>query len=152
MTDEPRRELAEPPGGWDDWETDEPFDQAEGERQKPFLSTFTHDDAKLLLVTFVGTVVANIITVMTVALAVAGDRSRWFGGYGSLTNKVIGNIIFLTLFGVMLLVAIRSLRRSRGGESSTRNDRRTGVIAVVLAGLLAAWCFGDLLGLASGVK
>jgi hypothetical protein len=48
--------------------------QAGKERQESLWASFTRDDMKLFLVTFAGTVAANIVTVMVVAVAVIFAR------------------------------------------------------------------------------
>ena|ERR1700733_1340821 len=48
----------------------------ESSNQKSFLQSFTKEDAKLFIVTAIATVVANVATVIIVALAILLARSR----------------------------------------------------------------------------
>lgn len=51
-------------------------DQVEKERQESLWASFNRADMRLLIVTFAGTVAANVVTVMVVAIAIIVARSQ----------------------------------------------------------------------------
>jgi hypothetical protein len=80
--------------------TDSPADEAPEEREKPFWQSFTQADIKLLMVTFIGTVAANIVTVIVVAVAVVLVRS-------SAHPKATGrSVLTATLFALLDLAIV----------------------------------------------
>jgi hypothetical protein len=91
--------------------TPDDTEHGDKEPEPSFLASFNRADAKLFLVTFAGTVAANVITVMVVAVAVILARPQLAG------RPTVGLVLvylFLGGFGVLLTsVSIVRLRRKR---------------------------------------
>jgi hypothetical protein len=124
-------------------------DQAGKGRQESIWASFTRDDMKLLLITFAGTVAANVVTVMVVALAVIAARPT--KGL-RLTVSIV--LIFVTYVVVGILCAAISAIATRRMRARGVTSR---VIRVMIAGVVAMGLFAlvyllVLLGLAAGVK
>lgn len=130
--------------------TDAAVKEAE-ERDTSFWSSFSQDDIRLLVVTFAGTVAANVVTAVVVAVAVIAARPS--PGY-QITSAGVLKTIGLVLLGALITltgtVAIRWTRK-RGWPFARW-------ITVILLVLVAVAAVGTLvfvlvlLGLAVGVK
>jgi hypothetical protein len=134
MTDEPpRRPLREPPGGWDDWE--------------PAKGTWDRADWKLFLVTFAGTMAANLGTVLAVAVAVILVRQP--GGKHVPVDQVVIFVVaaFMGISGVTLgLTLFRRIGPPLRPPTWVFRLYFAITAALVLISVLV------LLGLASGIK
>jgi hypothetical protein len=121
------------------------------EVERSFWATFTRADMRLFLVTFAGTVTANIVTVMVVALALIASRPP-SGQQGANAGGVVILVIFSVLGLASVIVSVAALRRNRSKHTM---DLTTKVILAALAvslGVLALLSLLILLGWAAGVK
>ena len=117
---------------------------AEEEHQESFWASFNRADAKLLLVTFAGTVAANAVTVMVVAIALISARPAFAGrpGIGTVLIYLYFVIIGALGVGTTLSLSRRAHRRWR-----------VALVAVAVVGGLAVFdALLILLGYAVGVK
>ena len=115
----------------------------------PLLASFTQADLKLFLVTFAGTVAANVGTVMIVAVAVIVTRPP-IGvrpGAGAVLTDLCGAAIGLMTIGI----GVAALRRWRSSYKTSRPE----VVMLVLAAVMGLGTLAfllALLGYAVGVK
>lgn len=126
-------------------------EKAEEDSEKSFLASFTRADAKLLLITFAGTVAANVVTVMVVAFAVILARSS------TTTPRPTEGAVLIDLAavaaGVMTLgVGVSFMRQRRVGAAYSRVITLIIVVLVVAECLISAVFLLVLLGDAVGVK
>ena len=85
-------------------------EEPEQEHQESLWASFTRADMRLFLVTFAGTVAANILTVMLVAVAIILDRPS-SGPRPTSTGMII--LIFLALsLGIVVGIGVQTLRRA----------------------------------------
>jgi hypothetical protein len=115
----------------------------EKEAEPSFWASFNRTDAKLLVVTIVGTLAANVVTVMVVAVAiivVGASRSRPSSDlvYTTLLDTVLG--ILVTGF------LVSSFRRARGGFKVIR------AVIAIMSGLFTVQLLLILLGYAANIK
>jgi hypothetical protein len=117
--------------------------------EQSFLASFSRGDMKLLVVTFLGTVAANLVTVAVVGYSIilARNISGIPGGLKEGTELYGGAIAGLLVFG-FLLDLIRRHQRSRFRVVL----RRMSIGCLVLAGLYGLGLMLALLGAAAGVK
>lgn len=120
------------------------------EREQSFWASFSQGDAKLFLVTFAGTVAANVVTVMIVAVAVVVARS---GTKGRPTAFGVLIDLFCAVSGVLAVtVGVTTVRPLRKIDKTSRAVfLAVGILAVVL-GLIGVLFLLILLGYAVGVK
>ena len=118
---------------------------AEEERQESFWDSFNRADAKLFLVTFAGTVAANVLTVMLVAIAIISDRARFVK---PTSTGVIFSLI-VALFGGLGIVGARQVLREKG---QTRLNKGVGWIVVAFMCSVTLLIVLSLLGYAAGIK
>jgi hypothetical protein len=117
-----------------------------GKQAAEHRALFNRDDAKLLLITFGGTVAANLVTVMIVAVAVILTRSM----NSPITPTEADVIIAVTLVGVAWLMAYAVVPK---GSTLGRMVRRAFFrIAVPFAALVGITGLIVMLGEAAGVK
>jgi Na+/melibiose symporter-like transporter len=132
------------------------LDKQPARRKKPVFPQFSPEDIKPFIITFAGTVAANIATVLLVGLAIV--TARLF-----IQNQVdlvfIGSSIVMSIFaGVFLtwgLTAIMRHRSSKHASSYQPRDRIPSVFNAVLMGLLLICILIFLLswvGIAVGIK
>jgi hypothetical protein len=109
----------------DDWEADfweavgywEAADyRPEPEREGSFWRSFNRADAKLLLITFAGTVAANVVTVIVVAIAILSDRPPASQGAAQVVLAWIGLAGTGTYTGVMFYRLRRNSTVDRRGD------------------------------------
>ncbi len=108
---------------------------------------WSRSDTRLLLVTFLGTVAANLLTVLIVALAILFARGGNTGValYGAAAlNPALGLEVLVIVGSLMALLLIRRLRRS----VPLREQGNLLLVCVVIAAMTALL----LLGFAEGVK
>jgi hypothetical protein len=119
--------------------------EAEAERKKESLwDSFTRTDLKLLIVTFAGTLAANIVTVIVVAVAVV--IARWnLAGQRLSIRVVIGNLVAAVVFMGCEIIIIRRMRRT--GQKDILL-----VTLVAASGLFILLFVLVLIGYASGVR
>jgi hypothetical protein len=132
-------------------ETDE---SADSERpNKPIFQSWTPGDIKLLIITIAGTVAANIITVIVVALAIIAARS------GRPTSNTPGAYAFLlgaTSFPVITVyMAFSYLHHIRHRRSNSFGDQAFKWVLTILG--LASGCIALVyiltwIGFAVGIK
>jgi uncharacterized membrane protein YqjE len=128
-------------------------DQSAKDEKKAVSLTLTSEDIKLLVVTFAGTVAANLITVLLLGLAIIIGHSfhptgRSFWPYGIL-------LAMTAMAVISVLAAISTWRRSRDvKETSFEYKAIRGALAVMgLSGVfmlllfMLAW-----IGIAAGIK
>lgn len=120
------------------------------ERERSFWASFSQADMKLFLVTFAGTVAANVVTVMVVAVALIASRPAT-GGRPTVGSVLID--LFCVICGVLTVgVGVHAFRQKRPKDTESR------VIALMVAsltlfmGLLSSVYLLVLLGYAVGVK
>jgi hypothetical protein len=119
--------------------------------ERSFWASFSQADLRLFLVTFAGTVAANMVTVMVVALALIASRPPR-GKQGANAGGVVILVIFSVLGLASVIVSVAALRRNRSKHTM---DLTTKVILATLAvslGVLAVLSLLILLGWAAGVK
>ena len=115
--------------------------------QKGIFNSWTANEAKLLAITIIGTISANIFTVIAVALAII--IARWFQH----SKPTTAGYVFLWVFWVFPLLFLFSL------YSGWKSGRRYSKLAKWLSILTGAWALLIILvsvlaavGLAAGVK
>lgn len=90
------------------------MDREPTSHKKPVFPSFSQDDIKLLMITFAGTVAANIVTVLFVGLAIVAAHSA------DITHLSLISILVLpvvTIGGIMVPIVVRtSLRRLRDSD------------------------------------
>jgi hypothetical protein len=122
-------------------------DQAEAEaepKKESLWDSFTRTDLKLLIVTFAGTLAANIVTVIVVAVAVV--IARWnLAGQRLSIRVVIGNLVAAVVFMGCEIIIIRRMRRT--GQKDILL-----VTLVAASGLFILLFVLVLIGYASGVR
>jgi hypothetical protein len=128
-----------------------PERQAEKERQEPLWASFTRADMRLFLVTFAGTVAANLVTVVVVAVAIIFARPP---NSARPTAGVVFNYLYLVSFGIFALVGLLSwFRKNRSKGSTSRTIATIWVVfATVTLVLMTLVLLLVLLGYAVGVK
>lgn len=122
-----------------------PEEPGEKERQEPFWASFNRADMKLFLVTFAGTLAANVLTVMLVAVAIISVRTRFVK---PTPIGVIGALI-VALLGGLGIVAIPQILREKG---QTRLNKVVGWIMVAVVCSVTVLIVLSLLGYAAGIK
>src|SRR5262245_12135017 len=88
------------------------------DRESSFVGSFSQADMRLFVVTFTGTVAANVVTVLVVAVAILLARS------GSSSRPSVGSVLIFLLTIVLAVMAFSSIaiRHRR------RPDDRTGQV------------------------
>lgn len=117
-------------------------DQAGKERQESLWESFNRADMKLFVVTFAGTLAANVVTVMVVAVAIIFDRPVKRPTAPPVLDYVIIAIVSMIGLGV---------GRTLLHHKASRN-RRLGVMSVAWAVTVGLMTLLVLLGHAVGVK
>jgi hypothetical protein len=132
-------------------DTAEPEDRPEDASTKepaprPLRWESLNSDIRMLIVTVAGTLIANIVTTMTVAIAIVVARSPGLG------LDVPDTILFtLLLVGAMIaIVMLGWLYRHR--PPPVRFFRPTIIFMAVFTGLFATVMVLTLLGTAAGIK
>lgn len=130
--------------------TDETADEEDRPEEKKdtesFLASFNRADAKLFLITFAGTVAANIVTVLVVAAAIILDRPQ--NGAPSPAGEVPAALISSAVGILGIIVCLIALRR-KWGDLTTR--LMISFLALSLSVLTMIFLL-ILLGDAAGVK
>jgi hypothetical protein len=128
-----------------------PERQAEKERQESLWASFTRADMRLFLVTFAGTVAANLVTVVVVAVAIIFARPS---NSARPTPGVVFNYLYLVSFGILALVGLLGwFRKNRSKGSTSRTVATIWVVfATVTLVLMTLVPLLVLLGYAVGVK
>jgi hypothetical protein len=123
---------------------------AEKERQESVWASFGRADAKLFMVIFAGTVAANVVTVMIVAVALIAARS------GSNGRPHLGAVLIYlgcVIAGVVTVgVGVQALRQKRPKDTESRVIALMVAAFTLLMGLLSSVYLLVLLGYAVGVK
>jgi hypothetical protein len=130
--------------------TDDSHEERAEEDHRSFLASFSPADLRLFLITFAGTVAANVVTVMVVAVAVIAARPKVSG------RPTVGDVLaflFCAICGIGFLcwfpVWVRD-KRTKGKISPRENVLI--LIMLVLMGLITSEILLLLLGWAVGVK
>lgn len=125
---------------------DDKHEEPTGERQPSFLASFSQADLRLLLITFAGTVAANVVTVMVVAVALIAARPK------NSERPTVASVLILALFGLIgVFIVARGapdFRRKRARGTTTVTLR----VLTVVMGLMTLEILLVLLGYAVGVK
>jgi hypothetical protein len=120
------------------------------EREHSFLASFSQGDLRLFLITFAGTVAANVVTVMIVAVAVIAARPQVSGRH---TAGEVLDFLFTAITGIAVLCFFLVwLPDSRAKEKISRRTNLVGLICMVLMGLITSEILLLLLGWAVDVK
>lgn len=110
------------------------------------------DDRKLLILSFLGTIIANIATIIIVALSIATARFMLSGKHSS--PAIIAILVLTSLVAVMtafsIPVFIRTIRKSQ--SSSIKRFMRIGIIASTIPITIGVVYFLALVGIAAGIK
>jgi hypothetical protein len=119
---------------------------------KSFFPAASTDDIKLLVITFVGTVAANLITVLIVGLAVIIAREHIFN-----TNHAngvgIAALIFMTFSTIILPVLwLSGLRRMRHRTDTPGPIVKMVMVSSVVMTGIAILLILTWVGIASGIK
>jgi ABC-type nickel/cobalt efflux system permease component RcnA len=130
------------------------------DQKQPIFRSWSPDDSKLLAITFVATVAANLVTVLFVGLAIAlshgiNQRKANFWTYGLL----IVAIAISVLGPAIAFVAVRDIGKRRTDTPDAKwigTSLAVSRIALIVLGLFMA-CIGalyalTLIGLAAGVR
>jgi hypothetical protein len=125
-------------------------ERSEDKHEHSFLASFSQADLRLFLITFAGTVAANVITVMVVAVAVILTRPPM-----TLRPNVDG-VVTLLAFSVIglafVITNVALLRRKRPRHPIDPTMKVYLLTMTIFAGLLASEGLLILLGWAVGVK
>jgi hypothetical protein len=130
-------------GRADDAGADQPEGRAE---QHSSLTSFDQADLKLLVVTFAGTLAANIVTAFVVAIAIIEARPGFLG------RPTLFHDLFEPAFGLALSLSTIIVVRISGRGNTTARERRFTSVSILIMGLFACSQVLVLLGLALGVK
>src|SRR5262245_46499455 len=125
------------------------------ERESSFWRTFTQSDMRLLLLTFAGTLAANVMTVVVVAFAIIAAHA--LRPYKDNTPPTPGTMLEMVALGVlwiaMLTGCVIALRqRNRPNTTAGRIFARVTVAATAALTLMTATLLLALLGYAVGVE
>jgi hypothetical protein len=133
--------------------TGQPATAEEGagkEHEESFWASFTRADRRLFLITFAGTVAANVVTVMVVAIALIVARPP--PGVRPTPAAVLLDLGVVVIGLMTIGIGVAALRRWRPRDTTSRaNDMVTLVLTVVM-GLFTLVFLLVLLGYAVGVK
>jgi len=120
------------------------------EAEPSFWDSFTRADARLFLMTFAGTVAANVVTVMVVAVALIASRPP---SSGRPTAGSVPIDLACSAAGVMAVgIGITALRRTRMNDRGSRTIALMIGAVTVFMGLISSVYLLVLLGYAVGVK
>lgn len=115
--------------------------------QRPFWASFNRNDAKLLLITFAGTVAANLVTVMVAAVAIISVT----GSPRPTTQSVVDALIFgvgaLALTGLGLVIV-----RQRWHEPNRRFLNASWIISLISMSFTALYWLLLLVGYVARIK
>lgn len=135
--------------------TDQAADDAENmakedRKESSFLPLFTRADTRLFLITFAGTVAANVVTVMLVALAVVMVRHP---GFGKPTMHAVLILVIMAILGMLIVgFGAISIRRKRPADTDSRTTMASLFVLVVIMGALTSVYLLALVGFAAGVR
>jgi cell division protein FtsW (lipid II flippase) len=115
--------------------------QAPAQRDGSESKGWSEADRRTLIITITGTLIANLGTVLIVALAVVYDR---VAGRSSLTELSAGAI----WIGISIILVLFAWARSHRWEPQARNR----IVLYIIFGLAALTLALGFLGLAAGVK
>lgn len=123
-------------------------DQPTKDNNKSGSLAFTSDDIKLLVITFAGTVAANLITVLFVGLAIVLVHIGYAHHHPELFVLTLIALTIMATIGVVLLFRIFSYRRKRGFHDY--NPAKWLLAAPLVFGVILLLLFW--VGVASGIK
>ena len=120
------------------------------ERERSLWASFSQADMRLFLVTFAGTVAANVVTVMVVAVALIASRPSNGG------RPTVGAVLIdlaCVICGVMTVgIGVAAFRRKGPRDTTSRTITVMIASVTVFMGLLASVYLLILLGYAVDVK
>jgi small-conductance mechanosensitive channel len=123
------------------------------EQNTTIFRNWTQDDSKLLIITIVATVLANIITVVLVALAVIIARSsRPHPGTPGNWAFFFGSCLFAIVSGYSALWFFRDSRRKKATDSFVKVIKLILAISAISTCFIASLYILALIGLAAGVR
>jgi hypothetical protein len=129
-----------------------PTEQPHAEIEPPFWSTFSTPDLRTLVVTFAGTLAANVVTVVVVAAAIIAARPLHSQHHAYYVNLLISSAIIVP-FGIgAVYYWTRAVinRRKLGGRSRARMLAYKVFIVMISLNVLLTLLV--LVGLAFNVK
>jgi hypothetical protein len=127
---------------------DDTHEEPAEERQTSLWTSFSQADLKLFLITFAGTVAANLATVMVVAVALILDGSQ------RPTARGVISLLVIAIIGLAFVVhAITTRPRKRAHDIRSVRWAKIALMALTgLMGLLVSLYLLGLLGYAVRVK
>jgi hypothetical protein len=129
---------------------DETQEEPAEERQRSFWASFSQTDLRLFLVTFAGTVAANVLTVMIVAVAVIAARPENSGR--PTASGALDDILVLAIAATLLGISMAAWSPWRPWVGRLRALNVVGPVITVVLGLFTLVYLLILLGYAAGVK
>src|ERR1039457_1569776 len=126
---------------------DEDNEPEDGKKQKGLFGNWVKDDTKLLAITIIGTITANIITVVIVGLAVI--IARWWRP----SVPTTGDYVFLWAFPIFPLLVLYMLYPGwREGRRYSKLVNFLSILTGVMAVFIILMTVLAAIGLAVGVK
>lgn len=129
---------------------DDSHEEAAKERQPSFLGSFSQADLRLFLITFAGTVTANVLTVMVVAVAIILARPQ-ISEPPNATDVLVFLLCAISGIGFLPFLVLFVRDKRAKGKISPREDVLI-LVVLTLLGLLGTLALLTLLGWAVGVK
>lgn len=116
--------------------------------EKSFLQSITRDDFKLFIITIAATVIANVMTVVVVALAILIARWQSRPASGSHSALIVPTIasLGLTLCGFFIVAAFW-----RGDSPYEKFMKWSGLVIFSIMGIFAVVFTLTWIGIAEGV-
>jgi hypothetical protein len=131
-------------------------DQPKEDDKKPVSVTLASDDFKLLVITFAGTVAANLVTVLFVGGAIVLVHSTKFPSktkYFNLNIFLMLTTIVLISMATYLFRLYSQIRKSKYGKAFLASEGRNPlVLAAAFAVFLAILLLLFWVGIAAGIK
>jgi len=124
-------------------------DQPTENNKKSAPLTFTSEDTKLLVITFLGTVAANLVTVIFVGLAIAIAHFLR-PGHGGVPYILL---IAVTLAAVIYVpIGLRTMRKATRIVGLSVSTKRFAIGSVTIMILIASMFVLVWVGIAAGIK
>ena len=117
-------------------------------QDEPILRSFSRDDAKLLIITFAGTVAANIITVILVGLAIVSARSSGFTTHRSWSSILLDVAVLIA--GIVMPIIVFIKRRTIMDSDPKVAVWLIGITLMLM--IFALYLVFELIGMAARIK
>ena len=129
-------------------------------QKRPILRSWSPDDGKLLVITFIATVAANLVTVLFVGLAIVLARGFHPKGHTFLSYSVFIAATATTIVGVIVVVdTLRRIRHTQNVVSDVPSFRAAltaSRVVMIVIGLFMAFMGSifilTLVGIAAGIR